>query len=171
MTRKEFVEKLFNANIFTQYPDAVCTKGCQGFACPQDSLCDTCKYADFWNEEVTLSELYANLSSSDAGKMLYKGFLNSMYGVPTIKCHDTDCTGDLRTAFWSTNIDKFPHVMNLPIDNWVEVPSALIADEVCSIGEILDDATVHGLDFKYENGKFYFKDRQVSMFKDTQDVD
>lgn len=154
-------------------------EGCAGFRCEGEHAetqcsCTSCKVHHIWDKEVDLGKVYANLSTSDAGKSIHKGLLNSMYGKAIIKYYDTDSVEAIREAFKNGSIN-FCLPMNKPtitlIDNWVEVPSSLIADEVNSIGEILDDATVHGLDFKYENGKFYFKDRQVSPIMDTQDVD
>ena len=150
MTRKEFVEILFGTNIFTQYPDRICTKGCQGFECPRDIGCDTCKHADFWNKEVSLAELYANLSTSDAGKMLYKGFFNSFYG--TSNTNDTN-----KLYLLSTGWHAFPRHFNFISS------SALV--------EILSDGADNGFEFKVSNSTLYYREKDYPNTDSAQDVD
>lgn len=134
MTNKELFMKIFGISEgISRFA------GCDGLICPVNVTCSRCTFHNFWEQDVDIAKIYANISVMGLGKAL----LNSMYGK-TVSYKDTD---------------SFP--MNRPIeDEWTEVPASVLADDFHSIGEILDDATVHGLDFKYENGKYYFKDKQ-----------
>lgn len=157
MTNKELFMKIFGISEGTSR-----FAGCDGLICPVNVTCSRCTFHNFWEQEVDLGKIYANISTNDLGKLFHKAILNSLYGRhigKTIICKDTDSTV-LKEAFRNASTSAvFP--MNKPIeDEWTEVPASLLADEVHYIAEILDDATVHGLDFKYENGKYYFKDKQ-----------
>lgn len=136
MTYKELIEGIFDVELRC---DTFLCDIIKGSAYCKDNSCAVCALSKKWmDSEVDLGKIYANISVMGLGKAL----LNSMYGA-IVTYKDTD---------------TFP--MNKPIDDeWTEVPASLIADEVHSIAEILDDATVHGLDFKYENGKYYYKER------------
>lgn len=109
--------------------------GCDGIICPADVTCITCSYHNFWEEEADLGKIYANISVMGLGKAL----LNSMYGK-SVTYKDTD---------------SFP--MNKPIEKkWVQVPTQILNEDCQNIMEVIDDATTNGLNFKYEDGKWYF---------------
>ena len=140
MTYKELIEKLFDVKLLKD-DVYLCdiigeTNDCR------NKLCVECARNSEWTEvEVDFGKLYANiLSDKELRTFFYKKLLNAYYGTSIYV--DTDST--------------FP--MNKPIEEWHEVPASILAGSI-TIGEIFDDATVHGLDFKYENGKYYYKER------------
>lgn len=125
------------------------------------NYCQACKYSDIGNQEIELGEIYANLSISNVGKAIIKGLLNSMYGRKNGKTYvyaDTDST-KLKEVFESasTHANFFP--MNKPIEkNWVQVPTQILNEDCQNIMDVIDDATTNGLNFKYEDGKWYFSE-------------
>jgi len=174
MTYRELVSDILGVTLYKHELEGCAGFRCQGEHAETQCSCNSCKVHHIWDKEVDIGKIYANLSTSDAGKAIHKGLLNSMYGKTTIKYLDTDSVENIREAF--KNGCSYAVLPNYEptikfIDKWLEIPSTLMGEDVNYIAEILDDATVHGLDFKYENGKFYFKDRQVSLNTDTQDVD
>ena len=84
---------------------------------------------DFWTKDL----------SEELIKSIAKRFLNHIYGIPNAhvlaSCEytDTDSTSE-----------------------WEEIPENILCGAL-KVSDILDDATVHGLSFKYENGKYYIK--------------
>lgn len=157
MTRKEFVERLFGEKLFTVNNYALLAgaeKGCQGFECVDNANlgCSGCKYYGFWNKEVSLAELYANLSTSDAGKMLYKGFLNSIYGSHASNTNDTN-----QLYLFSAGWKAFPRHFNF-------IPSSALV-------EILSDGADNGFEFKLSNSTLYYREKDYANTDSAQDVD
>ena len=139
MTYKELIEKMFGVEL----NEEICLCAIISENRCRDEICNTCSLNKSWqNKEVDFGKLYANImSDKELRAFFYKNLLNAYYGKSIYV--DTDST--------------FP--MNKPIEEeWHEVPTSILTGSL-TIDEILDDATVHGLDFKYENGKYFIKDR------------
>ena len=149
MTRKAFIEKILNIKLFANGTLQEKELGCFGFDC-EGHGCDECSHKGFWNKEVSLAELYANLSTSDAGKMLYKGFLNSIYGASIT--NDTNKLYLLSTG-WKT----FPRHFNF-------IPSSALV-------EILSDGADNGFEFKLSNSTLYYREKDYANTDSTQDID
>lgn len=164
MTNGELFKKIFGT--------AGSPIGCAHFLCNGETNCPACKAKDFWNKEADLAVIGANLFSE---KELSKAILNSMYGKRTYIIggrnpkHTLEelMSKDIQPLYYKDTDTPIIKV----IDNWTEVPASLLADSIHSIGEILDDATVHGLDFKYENGKYYTKERTPNYGFRPLDID
>ena len=43
---------------------------------------------------------------------------------------------------------------------WTKIPTEILNEDCQHIMEIIDDASVHGLNFKYVNGEWYFGETQ-----------
>ena len=138
MTNKEFVEKILGITLI----ESRLSMKCDYIQCTdsREMPCDTCHLYGFWGKEVDWGKVYSALMSSDIPMHLQKGLLNNLYGKAVYA--DTDSIKEL--------------------DPWTEVPMKVLSSNLTyNIAEILDDATVNGLDFKYENGKYFYKERQA----------
>lgn len=155
MTRKAFIEKILNIKLFANGTLQEKELGCFGFDC-EGKGCDQCSHKGFWNEEVSLAELYANLSVSDAGKAICKGLLNSMYGsVNTGRCNG-------RTHAIERSIE---------LSGWNRFPRILDTLDFDSIRDIVNDALDNGFEFKVYNSTLYYREKDYANTDSTQDVD
>ena len=92
----------------------------------------------------------------DTMKEICKRFINKIYGIPNahilVKSDyiDTDSTQEFMTPPVETNTDIL----------WVKVPTEILNEDCQHIMEIIDDASVNGLNFQYLNGEWYFGETQ-----------
>lgn len=157
MTYKELIEKLFGVKVKedTHLCRVIEVNDCRGITCEE------CPYNTSWYEkDVDFGKLYANIMCDKELKLFfYKCQLNSLYGRAFVYSNGQGQTKTLEELQYA-DTDSFKEFMNPPQDEWTEVPSKILNSNLTyNIAEILDDATVHGLDFKYENGKYYYKER------------
>lgn len=152
MTRKEFVEKLFNQRIFTEQNYALAVgaeRGCQGFECADnDSLaCNNCEYYGFWNKEINMTDVL-------------KSTLNMLYG--------TEC----QVVIGGRGVGKTHAIeRSLELSGWQRFPRILDTLDFESIRDIVDDALDNGFEFKVFNSTLYYREKGYANTDSAQDVD
>lgn len=136
-------------------------EGCAGFRCQGEHSelqcsCSSCKVHHIWDKEVDLGKVYANISTSDVGKMLCRGLLNSMHGMAYTGRHNG------RTC-------AIEHAIEL--QGWQRFPRILDLHDFDTIHEIVDDALDNGFEFKLYNSTLYYREKDYANTDSAQDVD
>ena len=156
MTYRELVADILGVKLSKHELEGRIGFRCQGEHAETQCPCNNCRAYHIWDKEVDLGKVYANLSTSDAGKALYKGLLNSMYGSVNTGRRNG------RTHAMERSIE---------LSGWQRFPRILDTLDFDTIRDIVDDALDNGFEFKLYNSTLYYREKDYANTDSAQDVD